>query len=395
MFEFIKLNRMMKIAILTRSTPHHLVGGMEIISWNLAKKFVQKDHQVEIITTSIPNKPSTFIEEGITIVSLTNTQPGKYSNVWWDKSVEYFLTKNPNIVFSISAGAYGLLSHKSDFSMPFVLQIHGTSWGEILAKIRTNNPLHWIKSLKNFYTLPLDLSRIPKFDSLVAVGPRVTQDLQSFPFNIVVNPKKVKTITNGVDTNLFRVCSSQKRFHLRKILGLSQNSKILITASRIHAQKGIENILHSFLILLKERKNLNLVIVGDGPNRENLERFCCKFRISENVIFTGLLSQEDLSKFLNASDLFLFLTNHREGLPLNILEALSTGLNCIISDHLDIFESEMIHKINPKDFRKVSEKISYLLDQEAVVASSIPENYTLDYSADQYLQLFESLRSNY
>ena len=61
MFEFIKQNRMMKIAILTRSTPHHLVGGMEIISWNLAKKFVQKGHQVEIITTSIPNKPIEFL----------------------------------------------------------------------------------------------------------------------------------------------------------------------------------------------------------------------------------------------------------------------------------------------------------------------------------------------
>ena len=101
MFEFIKQNRMIKIAILTRSTPHHLVGGMEIISWNLAKKFVQKGHQVEIITTSILNKPSTFIEEGINIVSLASTQPGKYSKAWWDKSVEYFLTINPNVVFSI------------------------------------------------------------------------------------------------------------------------------------------------------------------------------------------------------------------------------------------------------------------------------------------------------
>ena len=384
---------MMKIAILTRSTPHHLVGGMEIISWNLAKKFVHKGHQAKLITTSISNRPETFKEEGIDVVALAGTPPGKYSKIWWRKSLAYFQTIETDIIFSISAGAYGLLSHKSDFSIPFVLQIHGTSWSEILAKIRTNNPLHWIKSLKNFYTLPLDLSRISKFDSLVAVGPRVTQDLQSFPFNIVVNPKKVKTITNGVDTNLFRVCSIEKRSQLRQILGLSQNSKILITASRIHAQKGIENILHSFLILLKERKNCNLVIVGDGPNRENLERFCNKFRISENVIFTGLLSQEDLSKFLNASDLFLFLTSHREGLPLNILEALSTGLNCIISDHLDIFESKMIHKINPNDFRKISEKISYLLDQEAAADSLIPENYTLDFSADQYLQLFESLRS--
>ena len=55
----------------------------------------------------------------------------------------------------------------------------------------------------------------------------------------------------------------------------------------------------------------------------------------------------------------------------------------------------MIHKSNPKDFEKVSEKIANLLDKDTNTKNSFPEKYTLDHSADQYLQLFESLRSNY
>ena len=229
----------------------------------------------------------------------------------------------------------------------------------------------------------------------MAVGPRVAQDLENFPFNLVVDIKKVKTITNGIDTSLFNICDRKEKLELRKKLELPQNSTILITSSRLHSQKGVENILHAFAILLKERKKLKFIVVGKGPNRGDLEKLCSHLNISENVIFTGLASQSKLAEFLKSSDLFLFLTTHREGLPLNILEALSSGLNCIISDHLDIFESDMIHKSNPKDFEKVSEKIANLLDKSSNTKNSFPEKYALDHAADQYLQLFESLRSNY
>ena len=174
---------------------------------NLTKN-AQKGHQVQLITTSVPNRPETF-KRGIDVVALHSTR--KYSKVWWKKSLEYFQTIETDVVFSISAGAYGLLPYKSDFNIPFVLQIHGTSWGEILAKLRTRNPYQWIKSVKNFYTLPIDLSNIPKFDVLVAVGPRVAQDLENFPFNLVVDIRKVKTITNGIDTSLFNICDRKER----------------------------------------------------------------------------------------------------------------------------------------------------------------------------------------
>ena len=385
---------MLRICVFTRSTPHHLVGGMEIISWNLAKKFVQKGHQVKLITTSISNRPETFKEEGIDVVALAGTPPGKYSKAWGIKSLAYFQTIETDIIFSISAGAYGLLPYKSDLKIPFIMQLHGTSWSEILAKIKTKDPYSWIKLIKNFYTLPIDIFNISKFDALVAVGPRVYDDLHKFPFNLTVNSNKIRIIVNGIDNRIFNTTGADK-ISLRDKFRISKDSKLLMTACRLHTQKGVDNILNSFSKLLKRRTDVFLIVAGDGPDKEKLISLCGKLNLDKRVFFVNSVSQTELGNMLKSSDLFIFLTNRIEGLPLNILEALSSGLNCIISEHLDIFESKMIHKINPKDFRKVSEKISYLLDQGAVAVSSIPENYTLDYSADQYLQLFESLRSNY
>ena len=385
---------MLRICVFTRSTPHHLVGGMEIISWNIAKKFVQKGHQVKLITTSISNRPETFKEKGIDVVALAGTPPGKYSKAWWRKSLAYFQTIEADVIFSISAGAYGLLPYKSDLKIPFILQLHGTSWSEILAKIKTKDPYSWIKLIKNFYTLPIDIFNISKFDALVAVGPRVYDDLHKFPFNLTVNSNKIRIIVNGIDNKIFNTIGTDKIL-LRDKFRIPKDSKLLMTACRLHTQKGVDNILNSFSKLLKRRTDVFLIVAGDGPDKEKLISLCGKLNLDKRVFFVNSVSQTELGNMLKSSDLFIFLTNRIEGLPLNILEALSSGLNCIISEHLDIFESKMIHKTNPKDFGKVSEKISYLLDQGAVAVSSIPENYTLDYSADQYLQLFESLRSNY
>ena len=385
---------MLRICVFTRSTPHHLVGGMEIISWNLAKKFVQKGHQVTLITTSISNRPETFKEEGIDVVALAGTPPGKYSKVWWRKSLEYFQTIETDVVFSISAGAYGLLPYKSNLEIPFILQLHGTSLSEILAKIKTKDPYSWIKLIKNLYTLPIDIINFSKFDALVAVGPRVYDDLHKFPFNLTVNYNKIKIIVNGIDNKIFNTINIDQ-ISLRNKFKISKNSKLLITSCRLHPQKGVDNVLYSFSQLLKRRTDTFLIIAGDGPHKENLISLCGKLNLDKRVFFVNSVSQLELANMLQSSDLFIFLTNRIEGLPLNILEALSSGLNCIISEHLDIFESDMIHRSNPKDFEKVSEKIANLLDKDTNTKNSFPEKYTLDHSADQYLQLFESLRSNY
>ena len=63
----------------------------------------------------------------------------------------------------------------------------------------------------------MDLFTIPKFDTLVAVRPRVIQDLQRFPFNIVLVLKKVITITNGIFNDLFKICNRETKFKLKKI----------------------------------------------------------------------------------------------------------------------------------------------------------------------------------
>ena len=76
----------MHIIAVTRILPFHGIGGMQVITWDLAKEFVRKGHKVTCITTSIPGKPQFFNEDGINVSALIGTKPGKHSVNWWKLS---------------------------------------------------------------------------------------------------------------------------------------------------------------------------------------------------------------------------------------------------------------------------------------------------------------------
>ena len=82
-----------EVVMLSRSLPFHSLGGMEIVTWDLARELVHLGHVVRVITTSLPGKPEEFMEEGVTIVALKNTPSGRYSSTWWVESRKYFEQK--------------------------------------------------------------------------------------------------------------------------------------------------------------------------------------------------------------------------------------------------------------------------------------------------------------
>jgi len=67
-----------------------------------------------------------------------------------------------------------------------------------------------------------------------------------------------------------------------------------------------------FILNFIKRKDLNLIILGDGPNKDNLEKTSADLEISDRVFFIGLLKHIKLGKHLKSSDLFIFLTNYSE-----------------------------------------------------------------------------------
>jgi hypothetical protein len=69
----------MKLLLVSRSIPLHTgTGGMEVVLWDLAKA-LGKELDVEVLTTSVPSRPDSFIEEGVRVSTISGTKPGRYS----------------------------------------------------------------------------------------------------------------------------------------------------------------------------------------------------------------------------------------------------------------------------------------------------------------------------
>jgi len=80
--------------------------------------------------------------------------------------------------------------------------------------------------------------------------------------------------------------------------------------------------------MVRARRDIEAIVVGDGIYRESLARQAAALGIAERVIFSGLLSEEDVRRRLDESDLFV-LPSRAEGLPRAMIEAMARGVACI------------------------------------------------------------------
>lgn len=123
----------------------------------------------------------------------------------------------------------------------------------------------------------------------------------------------------GVDTNKFHPGQYDEKMRGRLTAG-KKNKKLLIYVGRLTAEKEVENIRAA----LERMPDVCLALVGDGPQREYLE----KYFAGTNTVFTGFLHGDELAKAYASADAFVFPST-TETLGLVILEAMASGLPVI------------------------------------------------------------------
>ncbi|MGH9021823.1 MAG: glycosyltransferase family 4 protein, partial [Acidimicrobiia bacterium] len=278
------------LAMLSRTLPFHSIGGMQAVAWDLARQFAADGVRVSLLTTRIPGRPAQFEEDGVEVVAFAEAAPERYSTAWWRRSRSYFeehLMGSVTGVLSVSAGAYGVLSLKPRLpGVPFVLQAHGTSLGEVLSKWRTRRPKALLTSLRNLLWVFKDLYAYPRFDTVVAVGSAVEAELRRPPIRWALPTDRIRLIRNGIDTTAF-ARDPALRERMRQTLGLREGERLVVSASRLHRQKGVDLGLRAFARLAGEDPAVRYLIVGDGPERGGLEALSRAFGIANRVTFAG------------------------------------------------------------------------------------------------------------
>ncbi len=131
------------------------------------------------------------------------------------------------------------------------------------------------------------------------------------------------TVLNGIDKD--RLVPGADRAAVRRELGLPDDAVVCLNIGSLTEQKNRGTLLDA-MARLSDIDALRVLVVGSGPEREKLEARAGELGLSRRVLFLG--QRLDVPDLLAASDIFV-LSSDWEGLPITILEAMTSGVPCV------------------------------------------------------------------
>lgn len=149
-------------------------------------------------------------------------------------------------------------------------------------------------------------------------------------------------IPNAIDIKHFQF-NENERASTRKNLNLSEDSIVIGNIGRLHFQKNQKFLLQVFQTMLKNHPKAELILLGEGPLKADLQKESDELGISQRVHFAGVVANP--APYYSAMDLFLFPSVF-EALPISLLEAQANGVPCLVSN-----ASPAIACVNPNIFR--------------------------------------------
>lgn len=167
---------------------------------------------------------------------------------------------------------------------------------------------------KRWYMVMLAKVLYPKADKCVAISSGMKQEYLEI---LGINPGKITVIYNPVlSLNSESSVSDFQHPWLNH-----PNIKVVLGVGNLSRIKGFDDLIRAFS-LLQSREFLRLIIVGDGPEMENLVSLSNELGLREFIDFVGYSPTPE--SFMNLADVFV-LTSRSEGLPTVLIEAIGAG----------------------------------------------------------------------
>jgi glycosyltransferase involved in cell wall biosynthesis len=260
--------------------------------------------------------------DGINCIKISalkrNIQP------WWDViallKLVRLIRKNRYLIVhthTAKAGFLGRIAAKLSGTPIIVHTLHGTTFHDL------NNPI-----VKKIY---IALERFVAYftDKFIAVG----DDLKKKYLDQKIGSfEQYTTIHSGFEIAAFieagRLSDTARRQELDKI-GISEDTIVIGTVSRLEPRKGHVYLFHSAQKIVDQSPNVKFLIAGEGYYRNKLEQQVEQFKLSDSIKFLGYRS--DIAKIISIFDVFL-LTSLWEGLPRVLVQAALLGKPVVTFD---------------------------------------------------------------
>lgn len=147
---------------------------------------------------------------------------------------------------------------------------------------------------------------------------------------------------------------------LRKRLGYDKKDIITIFVGRIAKEKNIEFLLNAEKKIVEKNKNIKLLIVGDGPDREKFEKKCEELKIDNSVKFIGKVPWDEIQFYYAIADIYV-TSSTTETQGLTVVEAMASGITpvCI---HDEAFMDTVTNNLNGYIFNNEKEYYNIIME---------------------------------
>jgi glycosyltransferase involved in cell wall biosynthesis len=306
------------------------IGGSVRLMYEESTRLAEKGHKVHMLTRE------ELIRQGYDEVK--NIQEWKYPvnnnnsllflKTTLSNSRRLFETLSKKFKYQVlnfhqPFSAFGILKSPQSDEISKIYTCHSLSFEEY--KSRNPNRQRLIDKL--FYPLNIigrkyfESSVLKKSDFIVVLSHYTADRLYKLHG---IAPHKIIVIPGGADLHRFR--PSNNKAQLRLSLDLPKDLFILLTVRNLVPRMGLENLITALKMVLSHRRDLLLIIGGEGPLGPALEKHARSLGISEFIRFAGHIPDSKLPRFYQMADLFILPTRELEGFGLVTVEALASGL---------------------------------------------------------------------
>lgn len=230
---------------------------------------------------------------------------------------------------------------------------------------------------------PYTKSLLKNLDILTAVSPVATNYVKS------LTSRKIYIIPNGIDIKKFS--PSEKK-------PISSQTKTILYIGRLEKRKAVAYLLKAFELIQNENLDFRLKIVGDGPQKEELQELTKQLKLN-NVDFLGQVDEAEKINLLQTSEVFCSPAMYGESFGIVLLEAMASGC-VVVAGSNPGYENVMsgagqISVVNPKDIKEFSRRLTILATDENLRevwlnwAKNEVQQYSYETIVSKYLKLYE------
>lgn len=388
------INKKLKILVVNYEYPP-IGGGGGVICRDIAEEIVNIGHKVTVVTSRFAKLKDEEVNGGVRILRVPvffrkkqNTASILSMLSYFPYSIFYinklFKKEDFDIInthFAIPSGPTGNFVSKSK-NVPNVLSIHG---GDIFDPSKSLSPHKTLGLKQTVKKMLINADRVVAQSS----------DTKRNASNLYDIEREIDIIPLGIKPNGFKIKSKTE-------LGLSENKQALITIGRLIKRKNLGELL-DILKKIKKESDCELVIVGDGPENENIKQKINSLNLQDDIKLTGRVDEELKFQYLSASDIYVSTAMH-EGFGIVFLEAMECGLPVICYnrggqvDFLRNDETGYLIELGNTDsfFNNLLSLLNSPRKREKIKVynKELVKKYYINNIAKQYLSIFDEVLIN-